>query len=167
VTGDRNRYCPEMVEGILNRLLLRYGPDLVVIHGAATDIDRSFALACGELEIEQEAHPARSEELSHPYAYCEPHQSATSADGSGVSVPFAGSMRAGEAFTTELEWERKPEEFRPVRYRLPILNPSLDHSDERTGNHGRFGGTKTPAMPGSSSPRTTRTTRAVAPRLAC
>ena len=48
---------------MLNRLLIRYGPGLVIVHGGATGINRSFAKACGELGVEQEAHPARWEEL--------------------------------------------------------------------------------------------------------
>ena len=53
---------------VLNRLVARYGPGLVIVHGGATGIDRSFAEACGELGIEQEAHPARWEELDTPEA---------------------------------------------------------------------------------------------------
>jgi hypothetical protein len=68
VTGDRNWYAPDLAEQVLNRLLLRYGPGLVIVHGGATGIDRSFAEACGELGVEQEAHPARREELDHPEA---------------------------------------------------------------------------------------------------
>src|SRR4051794_19861676 len=68
VTDDRNWHAPELAEEVLNRLILRFGPGLVIVHGAATGVDRSFALACGELEIEQEAHPARWEELDHPEA---------------------------------------------------------------------------------------------------
>ena len=68
VTGDRNWNAPELAEEVLNRLLARYGPGLVIVHGEATGIDRSFAHACGELEIEQEAHPARWEDLDHPEA---------------------------------------------------------------------------------------------------
>lgn len=68
VTGDRNWYAPELAEQVLNRLLLRYGPGLVIVHGGATGIDRSFAEACGDLGIDQEAHPARWEELDAPEA---------------------------------------------------------------------------------------------------
>lgn len=68
VTGDRKWYAPDMAEQVLNRLILRYGPGLVVVHGAATGIDRSFAEACGEVGVDQEAHPARWEELDHPEA---------------------------------------------------------------------------------------------------
>lgn len=68
VAGDRNWYAPDMAEEVLNRLLMRHGPGFVIVHGAATGIDRSFAEACGELGVEQEAHPARWEELDHPEA---------------------------------------------------------------------------------------------------
>jgi hypothetical protein len=45
-----------------------YGPALVIVHGAGAGIDRSFAEACGDLGVEQEAHPAHWEELDHPGA---------------------------------------------------------------------------------------------------
>jgi hypothetical protein len=66
VTGDRNWYASDMAEVVVNRLLARYGPDLVIVHGGATGIDRSFAEACGDLGVEEDAHPARGEELDHP-----------------------------------------------------------------------------------------------------
>lgn len=68
VTGDRHWYCPELAEQILGRLISRYGPTLTVVHGGATGIDRSFAEACADADVEQEAHPARWEELDHPQA---------------------------------------------------------------------------------------------------
>jgi hypothetical protein len=68
VTGDRNWFAPDLAEQVLNRLMVRYGPNLVIVHGAATGIDRSFAEACGDLGVEQGAHPARWEELDHPEA---------------------------------------------------------------------------------------------------
>src|SRR4051794_23917161 len=68
VTGDRNWYVPDLAEEVLNRLILCYGPGPVIVHGGATGIDRSFAEACGEVGIDQEAHPARWEELDHPEA---------------------------------------------------------------------------------------------------
>src|SRR3954452_17073993 len=67
-TGDRHWYAPDLAEAVLNRLILRYGPGLVIVHGGATSIDRSFAEACGEMGIDQEAHPARWDELEHPEA---------------------------------------------------------------------------------------------------
>ncbi|QEH36470.1 hypothetical protein OJF2_50340 [Aquisphaera giovannonii] len=68
VTGDRNWYAPDLAEQVLNRLMVRYGPDLTIVHGGATGIDRSFAEACGEIGIEQEVHTTRWEELDHPEA---------------------------------------------------------------------------------------------------
>ena len=49
VTGDRHWYAPDLAENVLARLLLRYGPAIVIVHGAATGIDRSFSEACDEL----------------------------------------------------------------------------------------------------------------------
>jgi hypothetical protein len=63
VTGDRRWYAPDLAVQVVNRLLFRYGPDLVIVHGAAEGIDRSFAKACQALGVEQEPHPARWKEL--------------------------------------------------------------------------------------------------------
>jgi YspA, cpYpsA-related SLOG family len=75
ITGDRHWRCNELAEQILNRLLARYGPDLVVVHGGATGVDNAFAVACEELGITAEPHladwkglgnvagPARSREM--------------------------------------------------------------------------------------------------------
>ena len=43
------------------------------------------------------------------------------------------SIRDGEPFTTELESERMPEEFRQVRGGRSAPNPSVDGSDYREG----------------------------------
>jgi hypothetical protein len=45
----------------------------------------------------------------------------------------APSIRAGEPFTSELESERMPEEFRQVRGGQSAPNPSVDGSDYREG----------------------------------
>src|SRR4051812_10496453 len=68
VTGDRHWHAVELAEQVINRLLLRYGPGFVIVHGAASGIDRSFAEARGEIGIDQETHAARWEELDHPEA---------------------------------------------------------------------------------------------------
>lgn len=68
VTGDRNWYCPDLAEEVLGRLILRHGPSFVIVHGGATGVDRSFAEACSELDIAQEAHPARWDDLDAPGA---------------------------------------------------------------------------------------------------
>lgn len=57
-----------MIDGVLNRLILRHGPSIVIVHGGATGIDRRFAEACSEVSIDQEAHPADWVALDHPEA---------------------------------------------------------------------------------------------------
>jgi hypothetical protein len=66
VTGDRNWNAPILTKQVVNRLLLKHGQDLVIVHGGATGIDQSFAEACAELGVEQEAHPARWDDLKGP-----------------------------------------------------------------------------------------------------
>jgi YspA, cpYpsA-related SLOG family len=56
ITGDRHWNCVELAERVLNRLLARYGPILVIIHGGACGVDQAFAMACRELGIFAEAH---------------------------------------------------------------------------------------------------------------
>jgi hypothetical protein len=56
VTGDRNWCCPELAEQVVNRLLARYGPNLVIIHGGACGVDNAFGVACHELGIVAEPH---------------------------------------------------------------------------------------------------------------
>jgi hypothetical protein len=63
VTGDRRWYDADLAKQVVNRLLLRYGPGLVIVHGAATGIDASFAEACDDLGVEQEPHRARWKDL--------------------------------------------------------------------------------------------------------
>jgi hypothetical protein len=60
VTGDRHWNVPELAEDVINRLLARYGPDLVIVHGGAAGIDQSFAVACRELGVTAEAHLTRN-----------------------------------------------------------------------------------------------------------
>jgi hypothetical protein len=41
VTGDRNWYALDLAAEVIERFLLRHGPDLVIAHGAATGIGRA------------------------------------------------------------------------------------------------------------------------------
>jgi hypothetical protein len=68
VTGDRNWYCPDLAEAVVNRMLARYCPGLVIVHGGATGVDRSFAEAAEAVGVDQEAHPARWHDLDVPGA---------------------------------------------------------------------------------------------------
>jgi hypothetical protein len=68
VTGDRHWYAPDLARQVVNRLLARYGPDLVIVYGVATGIDTSFVEACDDLGVAQELHPARWKDLKAPEA---------------------------------------------------------------------------------------------------
>ncbi len=68
ITGDRKWSCPELAELIINRLIARHGPDLFIVHGAASGVDQSFAEAAEELGVEHEPHPAHWAELNAPGA---------------------------------------------------------------------------------------------------
>jgi hypothetical protein len=68
VTGDRAWYAPELAAEVVRRLLVRYGPELVIVHGAAPDIDWSSTQACGDLGVKVEVHPARWDLLDVPGA---------------------------------------------------------------------------------------------------
>jgi hypothetical protein len=58
ITGDRHWRCDDLAEQIINRLLARYGADLVVVHGGAAGVDNAFAVACRKLGIALEPHLA-------------------------------------------------------------------------------------------------------------
>jgi hypothetical protein len=66
VTGHRRWYAPDLAVQVVNRLLCRYGPDLVIVHGAATEIDARFAKACDDLGVNHEPHSARWKDLKAP-----------------------------------------------------------------------------------------------------
>jgi hypothetical protein len=53
---------------VVKRLLVRYGPDLVIVHGGAPGIDWSFTQACGDIGVKVEVHPARWDVLDVPGA---------------------------------------------------------------------------------------------------
>jgi hypothetical protein len=58
VTGDRHWRCDDLAEQVLTRLLVRYGPGMVVIHGGGPGVDQSFSEACRDLGILVEPHLA-------------------------------------------------------------------------------------------------------------
>jgi hypothetical protein len=62
ITGDRFWACHKLAANILHRLVKRYGPDIVIVHGGATGVDESFETACKGLGIKAKAHPVSDEE---------------------------------------------------------------------------------------------------------
>jgi hypothetical protein len=54
VAGDRHWHADEVAVAILTRLVARYGPGIVIVHGGAPGIDQSFTVACTELGVIEE-----------------------------------------------------------------------------------------------------------------
>lgn len=58
ITGDRHWDAIDVAETVINRLLARYGPNLTIVHGAATGVDSAFEEAAELLGVDTEPHPA-------------------------------------------------------------------------------------------------------------
>ena len=54
VVGEESRKCDEMVTSIVQRLVWRYGRDVVIVHGDPTGAVESFEEACKKLGIRTE-----------------------------------------------------------------------------------------------------------------
>jgi hypothetical protein len=82
ITGDRHWRCDDLAEQVLNRLLARYGPNLVVVHGGVPGVDQSFNVVSRELGLTVEPHladwkglgkvagPARNQEMVQAADLC-------------------------------------------------------------------------------------------------
>jgi len=68
IAGDRRWYAPDLARQVVNRLLRRHGPQLVIVHGGGDGIDRAFAEACFDLRVEQKVHFAQWDDLGAPGA---------------------------------------------------------------------------------------------------
>jgi len=55
VTGDRFWTCNQLAVRILRRLVARYGPEIVIVHGGDPGVDESFSMACRGLGVAAEA----------------------------------------------------------------------------------------------------------------
>lgn len=58
VTGDRRWACHDLADEVISRLLARYGPDFVIVHGAALGVDMAFDFAARAQDIATEQHEA-------------------------------------------------------------------------------------------------------------
>jgi hypothetical protein len=68
ITGDR-KWSPTLLVGrIVDRLVKRYGADLLVVHVAGEGIDQAFDAACRMRGVTVEAPPARWDDLDAPDA---------------------------------------------------------------------------------------------------
>lgn len=61
VCGERDWPCFDLVDRIVERLRLRYGRDLVIVHGCARGVDGAFDSAAKIRGISCEPHPAKWE----------------------------------------------------------------------------------------------------------
>jgi hypothetical protein len=66
LVGDRHWQCPELAKQIVARLLARYGPDLLIIHGGEPGVDHSIATACESLGISHETRLAQWHQTGLP-----------------------------------------------------------------------------------------------------
>jgi hypothetical protein len=73
VTGDRHWDCIDVAVRILSSIRSRHDNTFVVVHGAARGVDSAFAEACRRLGIEDEPHPAKWDDLTHPEAVIKAH----------------------------------------------------------------------------------------------
>ena len=51
ITGERAWACEDLAMVIVQRLIARYGADIVVVHGGCPGVDESFNKACKSLDI--------------------------------------------------------------------------------------------------------------------
>ncbi len=56
VAGDRNWVCRDLAKSVIERLIARYGRDLVIVHGAATGVDTAFSDAARDAGLNVEPH---------------------------------------------------------------------------------------------------------------
>jgi hypothetical protein len=58
IAGDRFLTCTTLALMILRRLIARYGPDIIIVHGGGPGVDESFAKGCRQLGLAAESFPA-------------------------------------------------------------------------------------------------------------
>jgi hypothetical protein len=58
IAGDQFWPCPKLAATIIRRLTIRYGPDIVIVHGDDTGVAESFALAANGQRVKAEEHVA-------------------------------------------------------------------------------------------------------------
>jgi YspA, cpYpsA-related SLOG family len=64
--GDQDWECYEMATRVLRRIVARYGPDIVVIHGNEPGVDQAFAAAATELVVTAEVRVIDRYRTVHP-----------------------------------------------------------------------------------------------------
>jgi hypothetical protein len=101
----------ELRQEVGERILIRFGRDIVIVHGAAPGIDWAFTRACQDLSVKQEAHPARWNELDVPGAVIRQTKDGTRYNANAAPMRNAEMVAAGAemciAFHRRLAWSRR------------------------------------------------------------
>jgi YspA, cpYpsA-related SLOG family len=66
ITGERAWACDELAIVVLQRLISRYGPGVVVAHGGCAGVDESFNKACKSLGVAVEVRLAEWPQTGMP-----------------------------------------------------------------------------------------------------
>ena len=64
--GDREWQCDELAKVVVNRLIARYGPVVVIVHGNEPGVDNSIATAAKDLGATAEARVIDRKQTGHP-----------------------------------------------------------------------------------------------------
>ena len=63
ITGDRHWHCSRLAADVVARLVAKYGPNIVIVHGDAEGVDRSFDAVAIAAGVAIESHSARWKDL--------------------------------------------------------------------------------------------------------
>jgi hypothetical protein len=122
----RSWYAPGLAEDVVGRLILKHGRGLEIVQGGATGIDRSFAEACAELGVEQEAHCARLDELGHLEAVIRYDKTTPPYNANAGSAFFMCAAQAsGRACCWPARWVAASRAPVPILDAGPCLSPGV------------------------------------------
>jgi hypothetical protein len=63
LTGDRFWPCHKLVADIVRRMIARYGPDIVIVHGNDTGVDEAVAIVCRGFRMKDVNYPCEWDRL--------------------------------------------------------------------------------------------------------
>jgi hypothetical protein len=110
ITGDR-KWAPTLLVGkIVDRLVTRYGAGLVIVHGDAEGIDRTFDAAARMRKLVVEPHRARWDDLEAPGAVVRKGQDGKPYNANAGSARNQAMVDAGASLAIachrSLSWSR-------------------------------------------------------------
>ena len=90
MAGERAWACDELAIVVLQRLIARYGREMVIVHGGAVGVDESFSRACKSLSVDVEVRLANWPQTGHPTIGSKNHELIK--DGADLCIAFHGSI---------------------------------------------------------------------------